>query len=562
MSVYNSYKTIIVDVLHDNKYTDNHKFLISCFHPGEDNNLKVIQCKLDNKKFLDVVDKCSDQMLFTCDAIYCMYNTFDQKLLSNISDKTFVEEKILKNSESEPNAIKFIEAQKNAISFITNNMILMPNNISNIQNKIKNNEYIQFISKYLNNKVDINNQKLHLINMFNLVSLSKLLNNYVIFDSNIPMTSDITTCNKKLFGSLLGLVLSSPGFCNRISLNFKNNTLNLINNFSRFMIHNQNQNLKKCIIIRYLNSINYFDYCLDQHINFAISVIISQSMISMDKNSAFVNNKLYDECHKNPNLFTDSYFIHSLQNISKSIWLAFTIYNNADIILNKFDDQNLELSSLLEISSKYIDKYKDIILSKTNKNSNVIKKEVINILNEKIKNHFMRMYAGNMFIKSSNLQSDVSLSLLLTYCSNNKFKSFIIKTIYNTVIYNPNYNLEELKFNFFKNMFLQYESEDPICMSFIRIIETHNKFMKNKSEIDKICSKHSIGNSIIQYITNKDKILFYNNIIIKISILTMDLINFSINLLTKLISYIFLFIKLFLFIFYNSFATKFNFDKY
>lgn len=111
-------------------------------------------------------------------------------------------------------------------------------------------------------------------------------------------------------------------------------------------------------------------------------------------------------------------------------------------------------------------------------------------------------------------------------------------------------------------MFLQYESEDPICMSFIRIIETHNKFMKNKSEIDKICSKHSIGNSIIQYITNKDKILFYNNIIIKISILTMDLINFSINLLTKLISYIFLFIKLFLFIFYNSFATKFNFDKY
>lgn len=65
----------------------------------------------------------------------------------------------------------------------------------------------------------------------------------------------------------------------------------------------------------------------------------------------------------------------------------------------------------------------------------------------------MRMYAGNMFIKSSNLQSDVSLSLLLTYCSNNKFKSFIIKTIYNTVIYNPNYNLEELKFNFLKTCF-------------------------------------------------------------------------------------------------------------
>lgn len=562
MSVYNSYKTIIVDILHDNKYTDDHNFLISCFHPGEDNNLKVIQSKLDNKKFLDIIDQCSDQMLFTCDAIYCMYNTFDQKLLSNISDKTFIEGQILKNSDSEPNSIKFIDAQKSAINFITDNMILMPNNISNIQNKIKNNEYIQFISKYLTNKVDINNQKLNLINMFNLVSLSRLLNNYVVFDSSIPITSDITTCNKKLFGSLLGLVLSSPGFCNRISLNFKHDTTNLINNFSRFMLHNQNTNLIKCIIIRYLNSINYFDYCLDQHINFAISVIVSQAMISIDKNSEFINSKFYNECHNNPNLFVDDYFKQSLKNISKSIWLAFTIYNNPDTILNKFNDKNLELSSLLEISSKYIDKYKDIILSKTDKNSNVIKKEVINILNEKIKSHFMRMYSGNMFIKSSNLPSDITLSLLLTYCSNNKFRSFMIKKIYNTIIYNPNHDLEELKFNFFKNMFLQYENEDPICMSFIRIIETHNKFIKSKYEIDKICNEYSIKNSIIKYIINKDKISFFNNVIIKISILSINLINFSVNFFIKLVEYIFSFMKLFLFIFYNSFSTKYNFDKY
>lgn len=562
MSVYNSYKTIIVDILHDNKYTDDHNFLISCFHPGEDNNLKVIQSKLDNKKFLDIIDQCSDQMLFTCDAIYCMYNTFDQKLLSNISDKTFIEGRILKNSDSEPNSIKFIDAQKSAINFITDNMILMPNNISNIQNKIKNNEYIQFISKYLTNKVDINNQKLNLINMFNLVSLSRLLNNYVVFDSSIPITSDITTCNKKLFGSLLGLVLSSPGFCNRISLNFKHDTTNLINNFSRFMLHNQNTNLIKCIIIRYLNSINYFDYCLDQHINFAISVIVSQAMISIDKNSEFINSKFYNECHNNPNLFVDDYFKQSLKNISKSIWLAFTIYNNPDTILNKFNDKNLELSSLLEISSKYIDKYKDIILSKTDKNSNVIKKEVINILNEKIKSHFMRMYSGNMFIKSSNLPSDITLSLLLTYCSNNKFRSFMIKKIYNTIIYNPNHDLEELKFNFFKNMFLQYENEDPICMSFIRIIETHNKFIKSKYEIDKICNEYSIKNSIIKYIINKDKISFFNNVIIKISILSINLINFSVNFFIKLVEYIFSFMKLFLFIFYNSFSTKYNFDKY
>lgn len=551
MSLYNPhYKTIIVDIIHDNKYVSNPDFIFSCCHKDKDDTISVVQGRINNNEFIKFIDQSSDQVLFSCDAIYYMYETYDSKLLSNISDKTLS----IKNKELDCDSLH--QMHKHAINYTIDNMILLPDKICNIKNKIGNSEYVNFLLKSINKQKDKNCilQKINNISLIspeNLLNLSKLTNNKInISKTNIKFKDcNNAICYKKIFGSAIGLVFTSPGYCNRISINNKNIN-SLINNFSKFMLYNENKKIKECIVNRLLNSISCFDYQLNQYNNVSAAIIAAQSMLDLyNSKSSNINSNI-----------SEKYFIQKVEDVAKSIWLALTLYNNSDLIRENSSKKNIDLDNLLKISYKSITKYKDIILNKQ-KSENAIKKEIVNILDFKIRYNLMLMYSGKLFVKSSNLSSDVTLSLLLTNCSNLKFSFFIKNLLYNSIIYNPNNEHEELKFNFLKNMFLQYENEDPICMLFIRLFNIHNKYMNNKQKINTLLDNELINQSIIPYLINKDKIIFKNNFIIKTSSYIISMFGLILNTIINTSYIIYRLFNLFIFIFYNAFSMKMSIEK-
>lgn len=552
MSVYIPHKTIIVDVVHKDYYTDSSHFLISSFHRDQYNNLCAVQSEVSEDKILDLVDNCSDQMLFSCHAINGIYDICDKKILSTISDKPLSPNKAYNQDLS-----KFLDINSTAINYTRNNIISLPEKVINSRYKLGSRYYIDELSKYLC-KDNIYNKSCNLciISMQNLLQLSDLTKNKFVITKASTSETKFRTCETDLYGSVLGLIFLSP-FCNKVSTDYKDDG-KLMNNFSKYMIHTKNSDLKDCIINRSINSIQNFDYSTNQHKNLSLSIIAAYSLLN--RYSLYEKTlEIYYKVHNNISNLSDQYFIELAKVISQSIWISLTLYNNSDFISTYLTTNRLDINNLISSSYKSISKYKEIILKKDNNNS--LKQEMINILSAKIMYHLNRLYSGNMFIKSSNLSSEVSLALLLTHCSYTQFSLFLKKLLYNIMIYNPHCKLEKIKFNYLKSMFLKYVNNDPICMIYTRIEEIYNKHMKYSENIEDICKNESVNGSIIPYLTKKDKITFNNFILVSVSRYVMRSFSAILKATSNLSNLIYKYLVLFIYAFNTSFSIKINMEK-
>lgn len=555
MSVYTPHKTIIVDVIHKDFYTDSYSFIISSFHQDKDNSICILQSEIGEDRILNLVDKCSDQMLFSSNAISGIYDACN-KILSPISDKPLCQNKAYNQDLS-----KFLDTYSISQAYTIDSIIPLPDDILNTRNKFGNKDYINYLYNHLNSSEDKDNKtknKICLINMRNLINLSGLLKNKLVMtkviDNNFNKSFD--TCEKDLYGSILGLIFLSP-CCDKISTSYYDNGEFMIN-LAKYVIHNKNHDINNCIINRALNSINYFDYGVSQHKNLSISIIAAYAILNKYGILEEIN-EMYSKIHNSPNILSDQYFIELTNVISKTIWLSLTLYNNSDYINTCIAANNLDINNLLLSAQNSISKYKDIILNKND--SNALKQEIMNILSHKIKYHLRQLYSGQMFTKSSNLPAEVSLALLLTNCSNQQFSLFLKHLIYNLTIYNPNYRLEKIKMNFLKSMFLKYVNNDPICMTYTRIIEIHNTKTKTEDNVEKICQNESINNSIMPYILNREKIVFNNFIVISVSRFLLKILSLTIKSLLKLYILVYKYLILFIYTFHSSFSMKLNVEK-
>lgn len=530
MSIDYTYKTILVDIEHENKYVNETKFLVSCFQKDEYGSVCSIQSYVRGGEIIHILENCSDQVLFTPDALSFIYNTCEQKILSNNSDR------LLSTQSSHHMNDKVQSIQKLASKYTLQNMLLIDDEISYMKNKMNNSAYInRIVDKLLDieNKQTINEVRFSLISNSGLIKLSNLFSKYgesdvkVFKSTNLNKMNSLPVCNKDMFGSIFSIIFSSPGLVSNITTDYKDEGL-MMQNFAKFMLHNDNVLLDQCIVFRALNSIRSFDSNLDQGKELSLSIILAQTIIKQNTNQS----NLYKKVHNNKYLLNDQYFITITDEVSKILWLALTLYNNSDVLLGKID--TIEFSMLMQTAYKSIKNYAEILIPKKDNENNLLKEEIINLTKNKIKNMHLCLYEGQLINKSSGLSSEVSTALLLTNGSNNIFNNFLKSFIYNKLIYNPNIDISELKFNYLQHMFMQYNSRDPICMIFIRLIDDHIKAINKNAKTLEIIENESVNNSIIPYVLNKENINFKNSITVILSRLTVSCINTSIQLVSKL----------------------------